>query len=71
MNCRRHGSKPTFALWMLVALVDVAILAAAAGPMVTTALVAVLTIAAASLLGARMVTHRDATRAEAVVRRRA
>jgi hypothetical protein len=29
MNCRRHGSKPTLALWMLVAVADVALLAAA------------------------------------------
>jgi hypothetical protein len=31
---RRHGSKPTLALWMLVAVADVAVLAAAAGPLV-------------------------------------
>ena len=28
---RRHGSKPTIALWMLVALADIAILVAAVG----------------------------------------
>ncbi|BCJ54035.1 hypothetical protein Asp14428_55100 [Actinoplanes sp. NBRC 14428] len=28
---RRHGSKPTLALWMLVALADIAILVAAVG----------------------------------------
>ena len=71
MNCRRHGGKPTFALWMLVALVDVAILAAAAGPVFTTTLIAVLMVAAVTVLGVRLVTRRDATRAEAVVRRRA
>ncbi len=32
MNCRRHGSKPTIALWMLIAAADVALLAATAGP---------------------------------------
>jgi hypothetical protein len=32
MKSRRHGSKPTLALWMLVAVADVAVFAAAAGP---------------------------------------
>jgi hypothetical protein len=35
MKSRRHGSKPTLALWMLVAVADVAVLAAAAGPLLT------------------------------------
>jgi hypothetical protein len=32
MRSRRHGGKPTLALWLLIALLDVALLAAAAGP---------------------------------------
>ena len=31
MSCRRHGSKPTIALWMLIAVADLAILVAAIG----------------------------------------
>lgn len=31
MNCRRHGSKPTLALWMLVAVADVVLIVATAG----------------------------------------
>lgn len=31
MNCRRHGSKPTIALWMLVAAADIGLLVAATG----------------------------------------
>jgi hypothetical protein len=34
MKSRRHGSKPTLALWMLVAVADMAVLAVAAGPVV-------------------------------------
>ena len=71
MNCRRHGGKPTFALWMLVALVDVAILAAAAGPLVTTVIAAALVIAAGAFLGVRMAARRETARPEPVVRRRA
>ncbi len=48
MNCRRHGSKPTIALWMIIAAADVALLAAAAGPV----LVLLVTLAALTVGGA-------------------
>jgi hypothetical protein len=57
MNCRRHGSKPTLALWMLVAVADVALLAAAAGPFIVLLLVAALTTAAGAVLAVRL-SHR-------------
>jgi hypothetical protein len=44
MSCRRHGSKPKIALWMLVAVADVALLVAAGG------LVAMLLVAASLLI---------------------
>ena len=34
MNRRRHGTKPTLALWMLVAAADVALLVATVGPLI-------------------------------------
>ncbi|GIF10869.1 hypothetical protein [Actinoplanes teichomyceticus] len=71
MNCRRHGSKPTLALWMLVALADVAIVAAAAGPLTMVLIVAGLLVAAGALVTARNFGHRAPAPAKAVVRRRA
>jgi hypothetical protein len=79
MNCRRHGSKCTIGLWMLVAVADVALLAAAAGPLVVLLIVAGLVLVAGAVAGSRMLTRRDtaspqtATRsmADAMVRRRA
>ena len=57
MNRRRHGSKPTLALWMLVAVADVALLAAAAGPFVMLLVVAALATAAGAVLAVRL-SHR-------------
>jgi small-conductance mechanosensitive channel len=57
MNCRRHGSKPTFALWMLVAVADVAVLAAAAGLLTVVLVVAALLTAAGAVLAVRL-SHR-------------
>jgi hypothetical protein len=79
MNCRRHGSKCTIALWMLIAVADVAILAAAAGPLIMLLVVAGLVLVGGAALGMRMLTRRDAENtqpathpvAEAMVRRRA
>jgi apolipoprotein N-acyltransferase len=79
MNCRRHGSKSTIALWMLIAVADVAILAAAAGPLIVLLIIAGLVLLAGAVLGMRMLTRRDAVQtqsptrsmAEAMVRRRA
>ena len=79
MHCRRHGSKCSIGLWMLVAAADVAILAAAAGPLIVLLVVAGLVLVAGAVIATRMLTRRDvatmdpATRpmAEAMVRRRA
>jgi hypothetical protein len=70
MNCRRHGSKPTLALWMLVATADVALLLAAAGPLAAVLLVvAGLATAATVIVGGRFLARRATPRAQA--RRRA
>lgn len=58
MNCRRHGSKPTIALWMLIAAADVALLAATAGPV----LVLLITLTAL-LLGGVYIAARMLSRA--------
>jgi hypothetical protein len=79
MNCRRHGSKPTLALWMLVAVADVAILAAAAGPLgLVLSAVGILVVAAAVVAvrmqpgrAAALLPNRAAVKTEAVARRRA
>ena len=57
MSRRRHGSKPAFALWMLVAVADVALLAASAGLFVVMVLVAALVTAAGAVLAVRL-SHR-------------
>lgn len=65
MNCRRHASKPTLALWMLVAVADVALIVAAVG-LVTMLLVTAGAVAvAACAAGAWMLVRRDATGTEA------
>ena len=69
MNGRRHGSKPTLALWMLVALADVAILAAAAGPVAVLLILAGLLVGAGGVYAARNLGARRP--AKAVARRRA
>src|SRR5690348_17227964 len=58
MNCRRHGSKPTLALWMLVAVVDVALFAAAAGPLIVLLVVAAVATATGAVLAVRL-SHRS------------
>jgi Flp pilus assembly protein TadB len=69
MNCRRHGSKPTIALWMLVALADVAILAAAGGLLTVLLTVAGLVILAAA--GVWQWQRQSRRPSRVVVRRRA
>jgi hypothetical protein len=71
MNCRRHGSKPTLALWMLVAVADIAILAATAGALVLALSVVGLLAVAAVVAAGRVLPGRGAPEPEAVVRRRA
>ena len=71
MNCRRHATKPTLALWMLVAVADVALLAAAVGPLIVLLCLAGLVTAAGSVLGLRMLSRRTDTNTEVAARRRA
>jgi len=71
MSCRPHGRKPTLALWMLVALVDVAILAAAAGPVTMLLLIAGLGVVAGGVYVARGLGNRAGAQAKPVTRRRA
>ena len=71
MNCRRHGRKPTIALWMLVAVADLAILVAATGVVTMLLIVAALIALAGGVLAARTLFAPSAEAAEAVARRRA
>ena len=79
MHCRRHGSTCTIGLWMLVAVADVGILAAAAGPLIVLLIVAGLVLVAGAVVGTRMLNRRHAVTAnlatppmaEVMVRRRA
>jgi membrane protein implicated in regulation of membrane protease activity len=68
---RPHGRKPTIALWMLVAVADVALLAAAAGPLTMTLIVAALVIVAGAFAGMRMIGRRQPEPVEARARKRA
>jgi hypothetical protein len=72
MNCRRHGSKPTIALWMLVAVADLALVVAAAGLVTVLLIVAALVVLAGGVVAARtLLGRREPKVAKAVVRRRA
>ncbi|GIE83692.1 hypothetical protein [Actinoplanes regularis] len=71
MNCRPHGGKPTVALWMLVALADVGIIATAAGPALVLLIIAGLLIAAGGVYAARSLGRRAPAPAKAEFRRRA
>jgi hypothetical protein len=66
MNCRKYGSKPTLALWMLVALADVVIIATAAGLLTMLTIVAGLLVTAGGILAAR-----NLGRSKTATRRRA
>ena len=70
MNCRRHGSKPTIALWMLIAIADLVILVAATGVTMVLILVGLIALAG-GVVAARAVLGRPADAGEAVSRRRA
>lgn len=65
MICRRHGRKPTMALWMLVALADLAILAAAAGALVTISVLVALVVLAGGVIVARPLLTKRATKVRA------
>jgi hypothetical protein len=82
MNCRRHGSKPTLALWMLVAAADVAIFMAAAGPLTVLLIGAGLVALIAGVMGFRLhrrdavaslvlLSRREAPKPKTMARRRA
>lgn len=71
MNCRRHGSKPTIALWMLVAVADVALIVAAAGLLTVLLVLAGVTVVAGGVLVARSLGRPEPEPAKVVVRRRA
>jgi hypothetical protein len=67
---RRHGSRPTLALWMLVAIADVALLVATAGTLVLMS-VAGIVIAGAVVAGALLLQRRAVPQQDSVLRRRA
>lgn len=69
MNRRNYGSKPRVALWMLIAVIDVALLAAAAGPLMTMLVIAGLVIVVGTFAGMRMINRREPEPAKAVRRR--
>lgn len=66
MNCRRHGSKPALALWMLVAVADVALIVATAGLLTMLLIAAGLVTVGAAALGMRQLVRPDSSPAEAV-----
>jgi hypothetical protein len=72
MNCRRHGGKPTIALWMLVAVADVAIIMASTGLLAALLLLTALAvIIIGGVYAARALGNSRPQPAKAVVRRRA
>ena len=68
---RRHGSRPTIALWMLVAIADVALVVAAVGTLAVLLAVAAAVIVVGAVAGAWTLQRRTAPHSESVVRRRA
>jgi len=72
MNCRRHGSKPTIALWMLVALADVMIIVASTGLLAIMLVLTALTLlTVVGVRAARSLTAPEPEPAKISVRRRA
>jgi hypothetical protein len=72
MNCRRHGRKPTIALWMLVAVADVAIIMASTGLLAALLLLTALAvIIGGGVYAARALGSPRPQPAKVVVRRRA
>ena len=51
MRSRHHATKPSIALWMVVAIGDLALLVASAGMVALVALASVLTVAVATVGG--------------------
>ena len=68
---RRHGSRPTIALWMLVAIADVALVVAAVGMLGVLLAVAAALIVVGAVAGSRILQRRAVPQRESVLRRRA
>ena len=68
---RRHGSRPTIALWMLVAIADFALVVATAGALVVTLAVLSALVLAGAVAGTRLLQRRTVPQQESVFRRRA
>ena len=68
---RRHGSRPTIALWMLVAIADFALVMATAGALVVTLAVLSALVLAGAVAGVRLLQRRTVPQQESVLRRRA
>ncbi|MGW4941390.1 hypothetical protein ACWEOZ_07355 [Actinoplanes sp. NPDC004185] len=68
---RRHGSRPTLALWMLVAIADVALVVATASALVVMMVLAGAMIVAGAIAGRLLLQRRALPQQESVLRRRA
>ena len=64
MNCRRHGSKPTLALWMLVAVADLGLLATAAGSLLAVLVVVAGLVTVGGAVGMRTFARREPAQAK-------
>lgn len=71
MNCRRYGSKPTIAFWMVIAIADAAMLVATAGTAVMISILVTLALVAGGIVAARTLTRRSVPATRTAVRRRA
>jgi len=66
MNCRPYGSKPTLVLWMLVAVVDSALVVSSAGALTDLLLALVVAVVAGAVVAVRLL-HRHGSRPAAAV----
>ncbi|GAA1588197.1 hypothetical protein [Actinoplanes couchii] len=71
MSSRRHGTKPALALWMLVAVADIAILASTEFLAVLLVLSALALVTGVGVVAARSIGRPQPKPVEAVMRRRA
>jgi hypothetical protein len=71
MSCRRYGSKPTVAFWMLIAIADAAMLVATVGAAIMIMILAGVALVVGGVLAARTLTRRNVPATRSVVRRRA
>jgi hypothetical protein len=70
MQRRRHGKKPTIALWMLIAVADLALLVAATSVLTMTLIFVALAVVAGGVVAVRRLGRRAEPAVE-VARRRA